>query len=686
MRYRYSKIGMAVGVVVMLALILTVSPAVAQEQTTVTYDINWGTYSSVDQAINRASSNATTNIDTWGAWKPDGVYAGSFTPESELALDMMMNIWYEDVTYTNIDTASITDLGYNTYPEWYDGQKRFGGKVVLAQKVKYSAEQIMSGAAHMYIRLPINADDYHKGMFYVYQCTNDTDMTIENITDIQTPTYNHTSRAIYNESGSYTGMTFYDNRFNYHPPDDSVKIAQATWNTTETSKSTSQPYVYQDRVYVPLQAPIQPDVYYSFVTVAYPSETVSGGQTRIFLTQDSISTTGARSSQALIAFATDNTPYEIDYEIHRPGVYLGYSTVFTQGYGDRISGHTYAFESGDEIHYRQYFEANTSGDYCSVMLPFLSTDNSNITVDIDLEYSNGDTYSMTDITGNDFILNSTSGVASSDVDYVDVIVTMQSDKRIGMFLTEPTSTDYNRTSSLLAGDYEYFETGDLSNANTASTINDYTSFYIEESTDGTQHRLFFNLFAPVHFGDGQWNYQIPVSTTDFHGMEWHSFADKVFCGAMGLVVTVAGVTPVGITISAVMGDSPTQLMEAGIDMVLHQRWDKLNEFADTAGTRLQDIFDTIGSGINAIGDFVKRVGNAIVTSLSWLVDQIVYYGSLLAELIWKVIAPFGTTVIAIMGGSWLWSGITTSINAAMMGKETAMPDWISDWLRRRKLK
>ena len=168
---KYIKAAGAFAAIFIMLSLVTIHPVAASNYTKQTYTIDWQPYShDYDEIINRAGDERL-NYNTWNP-NPGGVYAGSYIPESELALNKVMKYWYSTDYFYASDNTTITSR-HNT--------SHYGGKVILAQYVRYDASIIMSGSSMMYVRLPIRASSFEKGLFYVYHVDGmDSNIEISN--------------------------------------------------------------------------------------------------------------------------------------------------------------------------------------------------------------------------------------------------------------------------------------------------------------------------------------------------------------------------------------------------------------------------------------------------------------------------------------------------------------------------
>lgn len=647
-----------------LLLLLSFYPVIAAEYTMQTYEINWQPYSDdYDKAINRAGVDEI-NPNTWQP-RPTGIYAGSYIPESELSLNQIMYYWYE--WYEKIN-GSIIDQKI---------QYIYGGKVILAQFIKYDATVIMSGASMLYVRLPINASSFEKGVFYIYHVDDiNVNWSVENIKNYNTANATLLQKT-YRKDEYLNGrwvQTFRDGRYNFHVDGD---LIAAVWFDTDNSNiSDIYPYVRNYRVYIPIKVPIKPDEYYVFVTVAYAKSTIPNGTTNIFITPDSISSLS--SIRSFIGWATDASTYDIIHDEYEINVSLGYSIVFNQGYGDSISAKTYLFSKGDEIHFTvDTREINESNKYVTVMFPFISNDTVNVTISIVDPY--GGEQTKENIEGRDFILTSFDNLVNDTYVYL-IKIRFNKDARIGLILVEPSNyswyvnTEWEEWTNK-TGDWEGWSYTQL-----------HSTFLIK-TANGKIKNIFFSLYAPVQFGNGKWNYTIPSEATKYKHSWWHEFANKFFCGVCGLFIIAAGLNPIGMKLSAIFSDehNPYELAIAGIQIALYQNWSKFFEFAISGATKVKIAFDVTANVINQIGEFVKKVVYYIKTAVNWVLEKIQYYGSIILEVGAQIIY-----ILGFVGVIYLWGWFLNTMMWLLLGdieqfkKSAAEPIGIIRSIRRRK--
>lgn len=606
--------------------------AVAADYELKTFQIDLEPYGDYDEVVNRAGGE-DINYDTWEN-VPSGVYAGSYIKESEFQFRQIMKYWYEHDYYYNASNENIIDK--ETY------ESRYGGKVILAQYVKYTADIIMSGSSVMYVRLPINASSFECGAFYIYHVSDMNNFriakySIKTFDEGEHDLFYHTKRYIH----SY-GQKFWDGRYTPNAPGD--MIADIWFNTSSTALSNSFPYVRNYRVYVPVTTPIKPDEYYLFVTVAYAKSTINGGKTSIFLTPDNISTAAIKS---FIGIATDESKYELQHSEQWLNVSLGYSVIFNQGYGASVSAMQYQFYAGDEIHYTvNTSNINQVGKYVSIMFPFINSGNESINLTITIRDENDNEQSKY-VDGIDFALVSFDSAISTNSSWYDVIIKFNEDAKLGLILTEPNY--FYEFSNFLNATMEMFS--DSINI----TINDtwyhiHSTFFIKTASNKIK-RFFFALYAPVEFGDGKWNYVVPSNSAKHKISFWQKFLNFMFCGMVGMVVATAGITPVGMLISSIMAPShnPFEIARAGVEIALYQNWDRLYEIISHGMALLKNAFDLAAKVLDAIGNFVKKVAYAIKTAISWVIQKITHYGGVILQAVAEIIY-----LVVFIAAVYLW--------------------------------
>jgi len=618
---KYIKAAGAFAAIFIMLSLVTIHPVAASNYTKQTYTIDWQPYShDYDKAINRAGTNIELDVDTW-VNRPSGIYAGPYIPESELKINMVMTQWIEHYYEYDLQTGSTSN---------HANQSSYGGKVILAQKVEYTAQQIMSGASMFYVRLPINASCFYEGSFYILKSTEDREMDVKNTNSFSSSDWYYTTMRIkYDYAGNYKGYTFTDHRFNYDAGSLDM-IAYEWWNTTrDTTISEEHPYVMNNRVYIPIKAPIQPDVYYTLVTVGYAKPTLSGGNTDIYISPDGIS--AMTENQAFIAYATDHNKDEIEFYKYNVNFSLGYSIIFNQGYGDQISAKTYYFEKGDEIYFSVDMRfTDESGKYATIMFPYLSDANNsdidvNLTIQRDGDVSSIQTYNH--IEGNDFILASFNSTVGNG-NYWHVKITFNKNIRIGLFLSEPTENQYHSYWG-----YQYWTNrSDLWPTNLPDGSASVSNCIIK-TKNNVEKNIFFTLFSPLQFGPGKWTYQIPDITSIFQKGMWYKFANIIFSGPLSLIITATELTPIGMAFSAIFSEehNPFELAISGVEIGIYRNWDRLYDLVRDRRGAVQNIFDIAENIINAIGEFIQKVVYYILTAISWLAERIQYYGGIILE-------------------------------------------------------
>lgn len=627
--------------------------AMAENYTVKTFNIDFEPAGDYDEIVNRAGGEKL-NYYTWENI-PDGIYAGSYGPESEFALNTVMSYWYERVF--NV-TSSDEVFEHN--------EAEYGGKIILAQYVRYTPDIIMSGVSKFYVRLPINASSFSKGVFYIYKVNSIN--SYFGVSNDSIRSFADSTVFFYTQKWNYPDYSeFIDTR--YMPKADGVVIAETWFNTNSTELSQFHPYTRNNRVYVPVTAPLDPNQYYIFVTVAYAKSTISGGSTNIFISQDNISTAPIKS---FIGIATDDSIYEFKHQEEFLNVSLGYSIIFNQGYGGGISATWYQFYAGDELTYIVNTSGvNQTGKYATVLFPFVNSGNTTVNASITIDDGYGHTQTK-DVSGIDFFLVSFDNSFSSNKIYYRITIHFKNDIKLGLILSIPEYIGNN----FLLNATEQSWSSSINETLTRLWNNVPYTTYIKSGD--SLNRIFFAPYAPLEFGSGKWNYVIPDSSGKHKVSFWEKLGNYIFCGVTGLYITVVGLTPIGFSISYVLSPSHDifALAEAGVQIELYQNWNKLVDLINRGTVIIKDVFNSARYALNAIGNFVKKVGYAIKTAITWVVEKITYYGSIILQAISEIIY-----FIAFIVGIYLWYKFLHWMRLIALGRWQKLADEMEGSLR-----
>lgn len=560
-------------------------------------DVNFGPIAG-DGIQNNLDPGARTNFDTWDP-VPQGVWFGGWAIESLLRLRIVPDDEFQ---------------------------------LAMAQVCYFTGDLIMSGAARTLVRLPMRLVDggtWDRARMNVYAIDQSTNWTWDYF---DTPI-----------SPAGMGLQLDHMKINFTDGPHELIFWSENYDPTDTSPTDDNDHFSRaNRTFAFVDAPLPPNQYLLFVTYAwYPSDSY----VEVYWQPDSLDAEGVWNRSSL---ATYNRVAPDSYAIEdfNSNASLGYSFDFRNGFGNSAYGFNSWMDAGDELKFFSYVNLTNveADDFLTLMVPFRSTTD-NVSWNISIYIFNPILGGFTEIFtwGNyitrDFLLismdddwdNNSTGLGFTPNGWFYILMQINNDTRIRMPLWDiKTETDingpnltWNGTSFGGVWDSDYY-------------LNYNPMQWIQLDRGGTdyynyhwmaQHTLQFNNYV--------WAKNVPATSgeMEYHVTDDMSFGDKILYG-IGSVFLVVGDAMEG-TLGFRTGE-PIRWIGAAFQLVA---------FAGVAGGFgftgwAWDGLKTIGQFFMDIGTWIWRGVQSVVGAISWLVDTIVYYSSIILGILIFALAIF----------------------------------------------
>lgn len=552
-------------------------------------DFNYPAIGDNNETQNRLDETTESNLNTWDP-APRGVYVGGFTKESRLAVSTVPD-----------DDFSIS----------------------LATVVSFTADSIMSGSSYFTMRLPVHSGDWQIGYVSIYDISADSNWTFEqNITP----------------PGSDLGEAYNDCKINFTRGDHYL-VYWSRWFSPDDLSPTdnNDHWTRSNRTYLTVNAPIYPNRFYLIVThIKYESDTYVD----IFLQPDSLSM--GTWNRSTVAIYNSEAPDLYDLEVTNLNISFGYSFDFIRGVGEGMSGYNKYIYPGDGIHFLHHIGDVNLDSYISFMFPFMTSQkNSSITVEISfVYYPTGGFWTFIDDTSewNDFILLSSTSTIYDDLPagwkdagppqttfwdgWLDIWIQFHNESRYRFFMSDmvlSNDTGFN----ISWGDSIFFESNWIH-------IPDFNwqpmKYFMYNHTSVEWDVGHWQIQHVIQQNNYYWEMNVPPAPVDESaGREWEDmdWLEKSFYVA-GHVLIVMG--DLGVNVIPPWGEKIT---EYGMAMVMIAKYVDLPTLSGWISDGLNWAWDKIKD----FGAWVYKVGQDIIGAVSWFVDQLIYYGSIILAIL-----------------------------------------------------
>lgn len=580
---------MALAFVTVLLLPAVVSAETTQEVTTI---VSIGSYnSSADEQVNLANETSRWNRDTW-TYLPSGIFVGGTIEESSFRLNEM-----------------FTADGY----------------LLMGTVIQFQDTYVASGASLFTLRLPwlVNTDYVNSSgisvSLTIVRMDTPTDYSIEWTYDAGYwfPSVNTADGTVLVRMGDIGGMLF-DGVPNTNPLNDS--------------------WVSDNRLYARIYAPlISEQYYYLFLTTVCLK---ASSFAEVYLHPSDLASDNVTSSRIEVFWPV---PGSTHYESYNIAVDLGYSFVFEESIGEMATSYDGYFNAGQKLVMTRWLRSPTfylNGSF-NLIMEFATEDDSPLIADISVTHKG---------TGADIIC--------LDSGYWNNMLFRQY-----IVASNPQNVSYQAKPWTVEGYWWHeFEITITFAAEThlqflmfadplAPLDGDYQIMHYTDAD--TWQRFFFSPWLTCSVDPYTWNKTYVPSLPDNGQGASFQYPDRDFFLAhwldeiggilwdLGEKVAVSPYIPGGKVIGAI-------LMSAAVVSWLYA---DLNEFLwDLPGIAANWAIKNLLDGLSKIGNWIYNIGMKIWKALTWLVDQLFYYGSIvLAMLIYglAVLVPIGMILLTI---------------------------------------
>ena len=510
-------------------------------------------------------------------------------------------------------------------------------QLLLSTLVQFQSDYLSTGASEFWVRLPLLVDeDFLPDIvnFYIFEVDGPGTYSIE-----YQPSYlglpiggpelwlNSTTGAILR--GWYGNV--------------------ANINTGPIYRTLdSDSFLNDGRLYCRLLAPLLTERYYVLTTIA---DFGPGIPYEFFICPSDLASDDLLASH--IAFAYAPSPDLLQLSIFPAEVDLGYSFVFQRGIGGLAVDYNEYFYEGEVLLFYEFVKSDEA--YYSGCLNFLmefrtqSTDPVTWGLKIEAETDAGDIDAISEAywTGQDanqYILASNpvahnyTAIELGGEYYFRfrIQLTIESDGRI-QFMTR------------------YDETGPVQGQFTNQ------NYILHADALGNQRAfIHFNMWATCALQDNSLNVTAGTDLDQTSGF-WEGVGrwwDKHWVDVVGFTLVAVGLIAVPFT-----GGLSIALVVAGITMLLYDNWPAFRDAVDSFVGMLTD-------GLTWLGDWLYKIGMAIWKALTWFVDQLIYYGSLLIGMLMIVVA-LAIVIIPVYMTMNIMGGILLLVKGDMKGAGTS---------------
>ncbi|MEM0344091.1 MAG: hypothetical protein QXU73_07605 [Thermoplasmata archaeon] len=591
-RFRCARTTAALGAVLCVVVLLLPVLVSAESQTVVTEYANFQPYAdNNDEVVNIANETIRTNIDTWNP-RPSGIFVGGTIEESLMTLK---------------EVASGDDA-----------------QLALATVIRFQQEYAMSGVSSFIVRLPIYVDMNNMPQqvnFAIYR--------------LDTPDYSVARDTVYSSwntwVSSYDKNPFYPDSLNHT---DCFKVPEGlmlypVWNVAHLNpkprphtppyaplelwtNAAHSSYLINNRLYVQVTAPLLPDYYYVLLTQVYYNP---GSLFQIYFCPSDLCSDNLTNSR--IAYLYYPAPDQVVVRNWPVAADLGYSFVLQKG----LSGLSYE--------YNAWFDADDILEWqMMVKVPNSSVSGA---LNFILEYR---TNVSTNVTWRLSVMETTSWICGIDDTYW-----IHKTSNSGYILaSNPVNRTYPATN--INGEYyiSFLCTLRVENPIRLQLMTVYDPLspsavnnliHAGKSADGAYYytnRLAFGMWCSISIQNVSLNETDVVNVGQRHPGFWEGIGrwwDKHWIDIVAAELIVIGAALSLTGVGAVFG---VPLMVLGVGMILYNNWPTFRNFVNNFVKMIID-------GLEWLGNWVYKVGMAIWKALTWLVDQVVYYGAILLGLL-----------------------------------------------------
>lgn len=570
------------GVIFVLVVMLLPQFVVAETQTAVTEIANFAPCeSNNDEVMNIANDTIEFNYQTWDPL-PSGIFVGGLIKESLIELR---------------EYPIGVPQGTGAYEHY--------SETLFAQPVKLTQDYVMTGTSQWVVRMPVSVADFHplKVDFKVLKMSSAVDYKVvrRNTYDgVPSPYVPSTLDVV---AGNDTELH-------------AVCKRALGWSSLTDSPSSTI-YVRDGRVYFQVLAPLHPDAWYLLVCyVMWPADV----KFQFYLCPADLCSDNVTSSRIAYEYhpASDQ---DIFNSLPIPAD-LGFSFVFQAGLGESGVGYSRMFGAGDTILFQKLIPIGSKYYYEGV-LNFV------------LEFRVGLTETLT------WGVHATARIHDGATNTTTTILNHDywTGKQHNCLMVASNPTTYNYTSAtLIDGVYYvivnfdiYIESAQrvqfmlVDNAEASLYYYQIPYQHFSRYYDGETKLevVWFDLWATASLDSLSLNWTGALPTPHHSGF-WEKASawwDRHWMDIAGILLIIGGVLAAPFT----LGGSFV-LVSMGVGLILYNNWPEFRNFVN-------NLIKFVLDGLEWLGNWLWKIGMAIWKALTWFVDQLVYYGSILVGLL-----------------------------------------------------
>lgn len=580
--------------IAIVAMFLTPMYAKAVSAEQFTWTVDYAGITGSDEIQNNLDEGTRTNYDTWDP-VPNGVWFGGWAIESQQRL------------------SAVPDTDFS---------------IAMATVCQFGSDIIMSGAGRTLVRLPMftpTVDYWSEARLNVYKIEQNTNWTFSrNITT--------TNQA----SGFLNDM-----KVNFSAGPHELIFWSQTYSPIDYSPTDDDDhFTRSNRTYAYVDAPIEPGQYYLFVTyVWYPAD----AYVEIFWQPDSLDSNGDWNRSTLAVY-NEIAPDTYSLSVNNFNISCGYSFDFVNGFGNSCYGLNIYCNPTDELEFWLYVNQShvQSGWYPTFHLPFRSAID-NVSFDVTIEvFDTVDGSHTTWIDWSDYICRDYILVSSQDTwgtnttvwdgiserysNWFRVVLTVNNATRlwIPMWNTPaPSGNNATMNTSWNSGVQWFSDIWDSS-----PEFNYNLEKWFQHELLGSPANVYNYHWKPqavLQFQNYYWSKNAPASNAavQLDPTENMTLTQKAIF-AIGSFLVKAGDATVGFNFG--LG---TALRNAGTSVQLIAQYANL---PDPIGF-VWDGIQRIASTISSIGTWVWRAVQSAVGAISWFIEQVTYYASIILGIL-----------------------------------------------------
>lgn len=445
----------------------------------------------------------------------------------------------------------------------------------VASVVQFNRTQIMNGASEFIVRSPIAAEDLTFLQLRILMFYGAANYSID--LDLTLPDYEYA---------------------------DAVEVASITVDLTDVSiTSGSDAWTVDGRTYLLVNCPVYAGVNYAFI---WNARLVQDSSFKIYVTGQDIANDNITETR--VYYRTTPMP---DYDVklhHILAIDPGISFDFLTGLGNGIYAKSYYMETNDTISFIVKTNWNPSVGYHVLMLPFGTSDGT-LKANVSVEFTNysspsDNVWYPTRTNWTHYILASSE--FPIDGFQLDVTVTIRvlEDVRVNwIFSDQPLpsllSTTYNRAIINQSGSLHYVFSVPWCS---------YQQSIVPIYAPSLDMADFPTYYAPQ-----------PTDKANWYG----TIIGACMIVAGAILVATGFLAPVGFV-----------LMGTGALVIIADlaKGGHLWGGGPVSGW-MTNALDKIRDALNAIGDFLISIGEGLWDAITWLVDAIIEYGSILLAIL-----------------------------------------------------